>query len=459
MMRKRIGWWLLVLAALVAPGAAHAQDLHRWPTPDWVDARPPTASNPTGPAWLDRWLAAASAPAPAAPFPLRYTVRAQDTQEGYFVPPVIYTGPLSHPRYEDGGLFVGVEFMYWRETRPILSQSVAFRGFYDPTGVISGQVGAFVGSHAEALNTNMVQGSGSYQPGLDLFMGYRFQNGVSVALEWIHLQESRYAASAGPIGPNFGAGVPNVGNLQENTFLFAPVSNWPLAYSGNFASVLVGGLPAVGATPGIWNAATEMTEQFLQRFELIQLNVRVPFWETSSGYRAYGTFGPRAFIMWEEYLWRTVQRDVVGQASADTSAQYTNITSNRLYGAYCGSGHDWYLYSSPVGAFAIDLQINGGLYMDFVKERAGYELGDKSTAAHRATNTYSVVPGFDGKIGLMWYPWEAIQVRFGYNFFGLFNTYASPRPIDFNFGTINPEYSSGHWRWIHGLDAGIAFVF
>src|SRR5262249_10222700 len=153
--------------------------------------------------------------------------------------------------------------------------------------------------------------------------------------------------------------------------------------------------------------------------------------------------GPRAIIMWERFSWRTVQRDVVGQATADTTAYYDNITSNRLYGAYCGGGCDWYLGSSPIGAFSVDLSLNGGLYLDFVKGRAQYELGDKSEAAHRARNFYSLVPGLDGKLGLMWYPYEAIQFRVGYNFMALFNTMASPRPIDFNYGTLDPEWSHG----------------
>jgi hypothetical protein len=320
-------------------------------------------------------------------------------------------------------------------------------------GAVTGVPGTFVGSRTEALNTNQVQGPGSFQPGLNLFVGYRFENGCTLNLEWWHLEEARYAASAGLLG-----GERDVGPNLANTFLFSPVVNFPLAYAGNFASVLVNGVPAAGATFGIWNAASNMTEQFIQRFELFQLNTRVPIWETESGYRAYGLFGPRAIILWEEFWWRTVQADVLGRSTNATTANYTNIASNRLYGAYIGSGHECYLGSSHVGAFSIDFNINGGLYLDFVKERAGYELGDKSTAAHRSRNTWSLVPGFDGKLGLIWYPYEAIQLRVGYNFMALFNTIASPRPIDFNMGTVDPGYSS-YSRLFQGLDVGLALVF
>jgi hypothetical protein len=453
MMRKRIGWWLLVLALVAAPGAARAQDLPNWCAWPRDGARPPAVAQPPAYGWVDRWCAAVSNPAPARPSSLDFVVRGQDSGEGYYVPPEPFVGPLSHPRYEDGGFFTGAEFLFWRESRPILSQSVALRGFTDLTGQIGGIPGRFIGSGQEALNTNQVQGPGSYQPGLNAFVGYRFPNGVSVTLEWWHLEEARYAATAGLLGADR-----NVGPNLENTFLWAPVVNFPLAYAGAFASVLVGGVPAVGATFGIWNAASNMSERFLQRFELFQLNTRVPVWETESGYRAYGLFGPRAIILWEEYEWRTVQADVLGQSTNATVANYTNIASNRLYGAYCGSGHECYLGSSPIGAFSIDLSINGGLYLDFVKERAGYELGDKSTAAHRSKSDWTLVPGIDGKLGIIWYPYEAIQCRVGYNFMALFNTMASRRPIDFNMGTIDPTYSS-YSRLFQGIDIGLALIF
>ncbi len=276
---------------------------------------------------------------------LPYVARGQDIGEGFYVPPEPIVGPLSHPRYENGGFYAGAEFLFWVQSRPILSQEVAVRGFRDTNGSITGVAGTFVGTMQEALNTNQVQGVGSFQPGMNLFIGYRFSNGISTDLSWIHLAESRYAAGAGPI-ENDG----NPGLLGQNTFLYSGVFNFPNSFAGAFASVLVGGVPAVGGTYGIWNAASEMTEQFIQRFEMVALNTRVPFWETDN-YRAYGTVGPRAFILWEQYQWRTVQEDVTGFAVASTTANYYNTASNRLYGAYCGTGHDWYLHSGRFGAW------------------------------------------------------------------------------------------------------------
>ncbi len=439
-MRKRIGGWLVVLASLMAPAAAHAQQLRAWgesPLKWESPAAPPDAAAP-------------AAAADAAP---PYTARGQDIQ-GYYVPPEPFVGPLSHPRYEDGGFYAFAEFLYWRQSRPILSQTVAIRGFVDTNGAITGTPNSFVGSGEEALNTNMLAGQGSWQPGTKVGFGWRFKNGVSVDLEWWHLQESKYSTTAGVIPTSF-----LLGGNEENTFLFSPVVNFPIAYAGAPANVLVNGVPANGATFGIWNAASTMTQQFVQRFELVQLNARIPVWEATD-YRAYGVFGPRAIIMWERYWWRTVDEQAgTNIATNDTTATYTNVVSNRLYGVHCGSGHDWYLGSTPIGAFSIDLAVEGGLYMDFVKSRIGYELGDRSTAATHKRNLATLVPSVEGKVGLMWYPWEAIQVRVGYNVLALFNTVASPRPVDFNFGTINPAVDAGIFRWMMGIDIGVGFVF
>jgi hypothetical protein len=452
-MRKRIGWWLLVLGSLAAPGAAGAQELQRWCASP-LGGTPPAAAPAAG-TGLDlfcKWCdPAPEAPAPAPRVP--YTVRGQDLQ-GYYVPPELYVGPLSHPRYEDGGFYCGFEFLYFRETRPLNNQTIAIRGYLDTNGTVSQQLGTFVGSGETALDTSMLRGPGTWQPGTNTFFGWRFANGVAVEIGWWHLQMSRYTATAGVIPPSL-----NFGTFNENTFLFSPVTNFPIFYGGNNANILISGGPANGATFGIWNAASEEEISFRQRFELVQLNARLPIWD-GDRYRAYGVFGPRAIIMWEEFAWRTVDRDALtGIALNDTTAIYNNISSNRLYGFYCGSGHDWYLGSTPIGGFSVDLSFAGGLYWDFVKGRARYELGDKSSAATRSRNMSTIVPEVEGKIGLVWYPWEAIQVRFGYNFMALFNTVGSRYPVDFNFGTLDPRWDTGITRLLQGADFGIAFVF
>src|SRR5262245_28290553 len=49
----------------------------------------------------------------------------------YEVPPVIFTGPLSHPRYEQGGFYCAIQGLYWRQNRPIRNETIAYRGFID----------------------------------------------------------------------------------------------------------------------------------------------------------------------------------------------------------------------------------------------------------------------------------------------------------------------------------------
>jgi hypothetical protein len=397
-MRKRIGWLLLAAALLAAPLTARAQD------------------------------------------------------QGYYVPPVDFTGPFSHPRYEGGGFYVGLDFLYMRQTRPLRDQVVAVRGFTDFDGSLTGVPGTFVGSGREALNVDQLRGPGSFQPGLNLFFGWRFESGIAVELRWMHLSESRYAATAGPTPPGFSA---SPGNFLEDTFLYSPVSNFPINFAGT--QNLPDNLGTPGTTFGIWNAASLMTIDFRQRFELFEVNTRVPVWQTDT-YRTYGLFGPRAIILWERFGWRTVDVDPVGMSVDSTSATYSNITSNRLYGLYLGTGHDWFLGNTPIGAFSTELDVRGALYIDFIKERAAYDLGDRSVGAHRSINQTSLVPGFDGRLGMKWYPWEAISLSLGYNVIGLFNTYSSPRPIDFNYGTVDPKWEHT-FRFIHGIDVGISFVF
>jgi hypothetical protein len=58
----------------------------------------------------------------------------------------------------------------------------------------------------------------------------------------------------------------------------------------------------------------------------------------------------------------------------------------------------------------------------------------------------------------MWYPWEGVQMSVGYDVFAFFNTVSSPRPIDFNFGTVDPNYERT-FRWFNGLQASVAISF
>ena len=53
----------------------------------------------------------------------------------------------------------------------------------------------------------------------------------------------------------------------------------------------------------------------------------------------------------------------------------------------------------------------------------------------------------------------AIQFRLSYDVMAFFNTVASPKPIDFNYGAIAPAWEEGTFRLLHGISIGMAVVF
>ncbi len=367
-----------------------------------------------------------------------------------FVPPVLFTGPFSHPRIEDGGFFIGAEFLYWNTNRILDSQQIAKRGFMDNDGSITGTPGTFIGSGNPALNTSQVSGPGVYQPGWDLAAGWKFQGGVVVEIDWKHLVEAQYNASASILPPSF-----NTGNQLQNTFLYSPVSNFPEQFAGTPQRVPVGD---AGAVYGIWNGASYMQIDLIQRFDIYQVNVRIPMYQ-SENYRSYGIFGPRIVWIWESFRWTAIDYDLQGNTSPATSALYTNTVSNRLYGVHGGCGNDWYWGSSPIGALSITFDIEGGLYADLAKTDAAYTRLDNVISESRARRFYAFSPSAEARLGMIWYPWEGIQIHVAYELMAFFNTIGSPNPVDFNMGSIDPKYENIFFRWYHGFDFGITFIF
>src|SRR5687767_3343487 len=279
-MRTRLGWFILAVALWLAPASVHAQY--------------------------------------------------------YEVPPVQFTGPLSHPRYEDGGFFIAFDAVVWHLDRRIRDQVVARRGFVDLDGTATGLVPpAFVGNFQPALNTEQLRGPSSWTPGFDFSFGWRFESGVTLTASWIHLADTRYSVSAGPIPRDF-----NVGGLLENSFLFSPVTNFSPLYAGpRDLPESTPPDPLNDATDtalyGIWNGADNMSIELLQRFDMFTLTCRVPTWE-SEYCRTYGLIGPRIIVMYERFTWRTVDLDNLGNGTSGNNAKYTNIVSNRLYGVHIG---------------------------------------------------------------------------------------------------------------------------
>jgi hypothetical protein len=368
----------------------------------------------------------------------------------------ILPGPLGHPRYEDGGFFTAIEFVYFQQSNPIGRQTVAVRGFVDddgtnvPKGHGPEAPGTFHGSGLEALNTRQLERTAdSFSPGFNLVGGYRFQNGWVFQVSWLYLLENRYTATASLIPQNHA-----VGPQLADTFLFSNVFNFTPNYAGEANRT---GLGNPGSVFGIWNGSSEQSIELVQRFDQVDITLRIPVWQNDT-HRQYALFGPRFVGIWERFKWRTVSEDVTGISSSDDTANYTNTVSNMMYGVHVGGGHDWWLGNTPIGGFSVSLDGEAALFYDYVKERAQYALGDRSTAATHNRNTYQVVPELQAKLSVWYYPCQAVQVRLGYDVMAFFNTISSPEPIDFNFGTISPRYTST-FRLFNGLSIGAGIVF
>jgi hypothetical protein len=377
------------------------------------------------------------------------------------VVPREFVGPLSHPRYDDDGFYGALEFLFWKQTNTIHSQNVAVRGFTDVSGAATGAPGSFVGSGEVALTTEDLRGPTTFTPGFDLTFGYRFKDGFAVQASWWHLADAKYNYVAGPIPPSG-----NLGANLENTFISAPVSNLPPNFVGPPDVIIPGsvspanpqGTIAAGAGFGVFNAASAMQIQFSQRYDMIEVQGRVPIMETDN-FRSYGLFGPRTIIMYERFYWHTTDLAFDGSDDPSFNAYYTNVVSNRLYGAFVGSGNEFRLGDSPVGTFSIYCEADAALYVDFIKMRAQYTLDDRSSLTRHGRNTYTLPPGCDFRLGINWYLYEAVELRLGYRVQALFFTASSPEPIDFNAANPDPGLRLNTFRLIQGLDCGISFVF
>jgi hypothetical protein len=380
--------------------------------------------------------------------------------------------PLFHDRPETGGIYAAGEFMFMRQTNPLAHQVIARRGLFDfdgsitaalngqvaepapnvPPIIIPGQIhpGNFIGSGTPALFADDAGGPATYQPGFSITLGWRFADGVAVEINWIHLFEAKYSAAASIVPPTL-----NPGNNLEETFISSPVFNFPNAYAGPQFKLAIGN---PNAAFGIWNAASEMTIDFIQRFEQFDITGRIPVYQ-SDNCRCYGLIGPRLVWLWERFKWRTVSEDFLGNAAGDDSAIYSNIVSQRMYGVHGGGGTEWRLGDSPIGTFSVSLDLQAALMADIVKERAKYERGDHAAASKRSLTTYTVVPELQANPSLWWYPIEGIQMRVGYDLMGFFNTVAAPNPVSFNYGGLDPAWEQGHFRFFDGFNAGIGFIF
>lgn len=386
-------------------------------------------------------------------------------------PDPIWPVPLYHDHPEQGGFYTFGEFLYFREPTLLQHQLIARRGLVDIDGSIVADLngtfftpeltvpfilpgrprpGTFIGSGTPALFADDAGGPGQYQPGFSIGVGWRFANGVAVETKWWHLMEARYSATASFIPPNF-----NPGPLLADTFLFAPVFNFPNDFVGAINKLGIGN-PA--AAFGIWNGAAVMTVQLIQRFDQYDVTGRVPITENDCN-RIYGLLGARLVWFDDNFRWRTVSEDFSGIANQDDVAIYTNNVSNRLYGFHIGCGDEYRLGDCPIGTFSIKGEVELAPMIDFVKDEAKYERGDFASGAKRTVRQVTIAGEVQASVHVLWYPIEGVEMRLGYDFMGFFNTVASPNPVSFNYGALDPPWERGIYRGLYGLDAGIGFIF
>jgi hypothetical protein len=358
--------------------------------------------------------------------------------------------PLYNTHPGLGGPYVYGDFVFFHQTNPLKDQIVAYRGFIDVDGsVTGGPAGTFAGSGTVALNTHQVTGPETYEPGFRAGAGWKFADQSTLSVDFIYINLARYNAAATSAAPGL-----KVGQTAADSFLTSFVFNFPNAYAGPSNKVSVGNAFALY---GIWDGASIMTLEFVQRSEGIDVTYRVPVVETET-YRLSGIVGPRYFWIWERFRWRTTSLAVDGTTPDGPRdvALYENIVSNEMYGAFIGCENEWYLGHG----FACYLNMDAALLLDHVKEKADYQFGDKYEIPQnkRAILDYTAVPELEGKVGIAWYAAEGIQLRLDYNAMVFFNTIAGRNPISFNYGGLDPGWD--HFtRLFDGFTAGISFVF
>jgi hypothetical protein len=364
----------------------------------------------------------------------RTIIRGQDSS---LVQPAL---PLPIGGQEEGGFFAAFEYVIFRMYPQLDHQEIAFRGFINSSLNSSG--GQVEGSGNAVLFANDASGPGSFQSGWKIDLGWKFQDGTVVTIDWFHVQEYTYTATANPVPRGF---VLQGGN-DANSFITAPVYNFSPAYAGP---------PAKPADQyGLWNAAQSMEILYSQRFDQYEATWRQTIIEDDT-YRIYGLLGPRMSWIWSRWQWITTATDA---ANSDLDVGvYNNIVSNRLYGVHVGSGTEWWLGNG----FAANLDLQAAGLIDVAKVWAAYQLGQHLPLVRnkRSIKDITVSPEVEGSVGLYWYPYKGISLRLGYSAMAFFNTIGATNPVDFNMGAIAPPYEHIFMQLMHGGDFGISIVF
>jgi hypothetical protein len=373
-------------------------------------------------------------------------VPGQDRNLNYF------TAPLGTPAKQ--GPFVYADIVYFTQTWTLGTQTVAVRGLRDSTGVITGTPGTLIGSGEVALATDNF-GRTEYSPGVNLGVGWKFDDGSVVTARVMHVSGQTFASSASLATP-FGRSRPDL----SDTFLLADVFNFPPQFGGPDRRTAFEGTTINGqlipdrAFLGVWNGASNMSIDYKRWYTEAEVGGRTPLFESNKS-KVYGIGGVRYHMFMDRFQFLSQAFDTAGNTGGRFEALYSNTLSQRLYGPYIGCAHDWYLQ----GNFSLSAELTGGLMANFIKMRAKYELGDNTVQAKRSRNAIDLVPTAGGNVNLWWYPVSGIQVRVGYTANTFYNTRNMEQPIGFNYGAIDPAYETQYFRLIHGLNVGVGIFF
>lgn len=347
------------------------------------------------------------------------------------------------------GFYTGFEYVMLTQTKAIGDQTIAQRGFFDATGVITGTPGTFVGSGTDALNTRRM-GRREFMPGFRVELGYKFDSGTRAYFNYMQFYDAQYRAGATQAAQGF-----NVRADNADSFLSSPVFNFNPAFGGPgldtaFDSTNNGSFN----TFGIWNAADVMDIKFTQRYQQAEVGLRMPMFATEFS-SIYSLAGGRFAWIFERFSWRTVDIAQDGTQDPRSAANYSNTLSQRMYGLFLGCGHEIYLGSM----FSASLDLTGALYMNVHKIRAKYKLGDESVQAKFGREGFDLVPSAAGEFNFWFYPTEGIQLKLGYQGITFFNTRQMREPVGFNVGNIDPNVGSRAFRLLHGFNVGVGFFF
>jgi len=375
------------------------------------------------------------------------------------------TAPLGNPAKQ--GPFVYSDIAYFTQSWTLGKQLVAWRGLVDSTGVVTGVPGTFIGSGVRALSTDQF-GRTEYAPGLNLGIGWKFEDGSSVTARIMHISGQTFGASASLASQYARSNV-----SLSDTFLVSGVFNFPPQFAGPdrktaFEGTFIGRVvdPTTGAVLvpgtlvpdrafyGLWNGASNMSIEYKRWYTEAEIGGRTPLFESNTS-KVYAIGGMRYHMFMERFHWLTQNFDLNGNTGGRFEADYDNILSQRMYGPYIGCSHDLYLKNN----FSLSVDLTGGLMANFIKERAYYELGDNTVKAKRARNAIDLVPTAGGNVNLWWYPVKGIQMRVGYSANTFYNTRNIQDPIGFNYGAIDPVYGTQYFRIIHGLNVGVGVFF